>query len=136
MKQFNLFSKIVFVFLFFTLCAYSQSDNDSILYNLHLVAVEDSIISETISAIETDTQSKNVFSRTLIHIGLTLLVLIVAIVIIWLINRLYKKALALLPQKSDKFLKSLKYKGYTFLSVKQETTVILFLLKVLRWFHV
>lgn len=132
MKQLNLFSKIVAAFLFFAFSAYAQSDGDSILHNSHLVAVEDSIVSEAVSAIETDTQSETVFS--LIRIGLTLLVLLVAMIVVWLINKLYKKALTLLPQKTDKYIKSLKFKGYTFLTIKQEVTVILFAVNILRWF--
>jgi len=132
MKQLNLFSKIAVIFLFFASVAYSQSTGDSILHNSHLVAVEDSIVSEAVSTIETDTQSETVFS--LIRIGLTLLVLLAAMIVIWLINKLYKKLLTLLPQKTDKYIKSLKFKGYTFLTVKQETTVILVAANVFRWF--
>lgn len=73
------------------------------------------------------------FSRTLIRIGLTILVFVGAFLVIWLINWLYKKTSSYLSKKRGRKIKDLKYKGYTFLSVKQSSMIILFFVKVIRW---
>lgn len=53
---------------------------------------------------------------------------------IWLIGKGYKRLLSFIDVKKEKWLKSLSYKNYTFLTDEQEMKIILFIAKVLRWF--
>ena len=71
-------------------------------------------------------------SRALGRVGLTLLVLIIVYLVIWLINKLYSRALRYVTRSKDKFLKDLSYKDYTFLSAEQELKGLFIVLKILR----
>lgn len=53
---------------------------------------------------------------------------------IWLIGKGYSKLLLFINSKKDKWLKNLSYKDYTFLAAEQELQVVLFLVKIFRWF--
>ena len=72
-------------------------------------------------------------STILIRIGLVLLVLLSGIFIFWLIGRGYRKLLVSIEGKKEKWLRSLSYKDYTFLTEEQEYSGILLLLKIFRW---
>jgi small-conductance mechanosensitive channel len=73
-------------------------------------------------------------SRMIMRIGLLLLVLISVVALLLLINRFFKKLTAYFELNKDKWLRSLAYKDYTFLTEEQEYKAILFLFKPLRWF--
>ena len=72
-------------------------------------------------------------SRKLTRIGLVLLVIIIAYIVIWSINKLYAKFLRYIARFRDKLLKDLSYKGYTFLSSEQELKGLFVVLKIIRW---
>jgi small-conductance mechanosensitive channel len=68
------------------------------------------------------------------RIGLVLFVIVIAWFFIVFIGKGYAKLLLNFETYKEKWLKNLSYKDYTFLSVEQETQIILFSIKVLRWF--
>jgi len=77
-------------------------------------------------------KEENSLLRTLIRIGLTLLVIVIAYLIIWLINKLYDRSLRYVTRSKDKLLKDLSYKDYTFLTAEQELKIIFVIIKILR----
>lgn len=73
------------------------------------------------------------FAKTLLRIGLILIVFIIAWLIFWLINRGYKKLAMNIQSNKEKWLKDLAYNNYTFLTEEQELNVILMFFKISRW---
>lgn len=73
------------------------------------------------------------FAKTLLRIGLILIVFIIAWLIFWLINRGYKKLAVNIQSNKEKWLKDLAYNNYTFLTEEQELNVILMFFKISRW---
>ncbi|MDO9635256.1 MAG: mechanosensitive ion channel family protein [Paludibacter sp.] len=72
----------------------------------------------------------------IIRIVLVLLVLAGIFLLITLIRRGYEFVLRKITENKDKWLKSLSYKDYTFLTAEQELNIALWLLKILKWFVV
>ncbi len=77
--------------------------------------------------------AERTFPRMIIRIGLTILVFLSAFLVIWLINKLYKRLVAYLSNRKERKLKDIKYKNYTVLSVKQETSIILYITRIIKW---
>jgi small-conductance mechanosensitive channel len=73
-------------------------------------------------------------STLLIRLGLALLVIFVTGMMIWLVGKGYKWLLRFAETNKSKWLKDLTYNDYTFLSADQEYKVVLFLVKIFRWF--
>lgn len=73
-------------------------------------------------------------TKTLIRIGLVILVLALTWFFIWLIRYANRKLIYTISSKKEKWLKKLAYKDYTFLDEEQEYQGILFITKLLRWF--
>lgn len=69
----------------------------------------------------------------LLRIFLVILVLVIAYTIFRLIKKGHQLLLNLIESKRDLWLRNLSYKDYTFLSQEQELSIILFLVKLLRW---
>ena len=78
-------------------------------------------------------QMENSLSRTLTRIGLALLVIVIAYIIVWSINKLYAKFLRYITRFKDRLLKDISYKGYTFLSSEQKLKLLFVVLKTIRW---
>ncbi|MDR2474533.1 MAG: mechanosensitive ion channel family protein [Bacteroidales bacterium] len=78
-------------------------------------------------------KEQNSLKRTLMRSGLALLVVLLAIFFIWLTNWLYLRILHYIALRKDTLLRDLSYKDYTFLSVKQELSILLTSLNILRW---
>jgi small-conductance mechanosensitive channel len=91
-------------------------------------------LKETISNAIILAKKENSFSKLLIRIALVLLVLILARLFVWLIGKGYTRLLNIIESNKERWLKSLSYKDYTFLTEDQELMAILFLVKALRWF--
>lgn len=72
--------------------------------------------------------------KILTRIGLVILIILGVSLMIWLILKGYKRLLAFIDKKKQKWLKNLSYKDYTFLTEEQEIKVILFILKIIKWF--
>lgn len=69
----------------------------------------------------------------LLRIGLVLLVVAIARLVIWLIDKGHVRLLNFVKQNKNKWCKNLSYKDYTFVTAKQEYQILLSLVKALRW---
>lgn len=74
--------------------------------------------------------------KLIIRIGLVLLTLVSVYLIIWLIRKMYNLSLTYIINNKDKFLKDIRHKNYTLLSINQKLKIILFTVKILRWLFV
>jgi small-conductance mechanosensitive channel len=72
-------------------------------------------------------------SKILSRIGLVLTVILTAILIIWLIGKGSGWLLNFISKNRERWLKSLSYRDYTFLSAEQEYAILVFLARILRW---
>ncbi|MFT5941368.1 MAG: small-conductance mechanosensitive channel [Sediminicola sp.] len=111
----------------------SISETDALWYNKNMVDLSGefkTIIQNSILS----AKKENSLSKILLRIGLVILVVTLAWFFLRLIGRGYKRLLDYLMLKKDTWLKSLSYKEYTFLTADQEMQVVLFALKLLRWF--
>lgn len=71
--------------------------------------------------------------RLLTRIGLVLLVIIGTWLIYIILVKSFRRLMIFAHHKKDKWLKDLSYKKYTFITVDQEFTVILFFIKIVKW---
>lgn len=72
--------------------------------------------------------------KTFLRIGLMISVIGVAWFIFLLIGKGYKKLIHYIHIHKEKWLRSLSFKDYTFLTAEQELQLMLLLLKVFKWF--
>jgi small-conductance mechanosensitive channel len=73
-------------------------------------------------------------STILKRTGFVILILAGTWFLIWFIGKRLKKIHLVIALNKEKWLKSLSYKDYTFLSAKQEYRALLFFLNILKWF--
>lgn len=111
----------------------SISENDAIWYGKGMPELAQSF-KETIKNSIVEAKNENSWLKLIARIGLVLLVIGIARAMIWLIGKGYSKLLLFINSKKDKWLKNLSYKDYTFLTAEQELQVVLFLVKIFRWF--
>jgi small-conductance mechanosensitive channel len=111
----------------------SISESDAIWQNKSMGEVAQSF-KETIKNSIVKAKNEKSWLKLIGRIGLVLLVIAVAWGMIGLIGKGHSQLLLFINAKKDKWLKDLSYKDYTFLTAQQEIQVILFLIKILRWF--
>ncbi|MBS4000359.1 MAG: mechanosensitive ion channel [Desulfobulbaceae bacterium] len=111
----------------------SISESDAIWYDKSMHELAQSL-KETIKSSIVEAKNENIWWKILLRIGLVLLVIAMSWATIWLIGKGYSKLLLYINSKKDKWLKDLSYKDYTFLTAEQEVQIILFLVKIFRWF--
>jgi len=111
----------------------SISENDAIWYGRSMHELAQSF-KESIKNSIVKAKNENSWLKIIVRIGLVLLVIAIAWGLIWLIGRGYSRLLLFINSKKEKWLKDLSYKDYTFLTAEQEMQVILFLVKIFRWF--
>jgi len=111
----------------------SISESDAIWYDKSMHELAQSF-KETIKNSIVEAKNANSWLKIIVRIGLILLVIGIAWGLIWLIGKGYSRFLLFINSKKDKWLKALFYKDYTFLTAEQEMQVILFLVKIFRWF--
>lgn len=111
----------------------SISENDAIWYGRSMHELAQSF-KESIKNSIVKAKNENNWLKIIVRIGLVLLVIAIAWGLIWLIGRGYSRLLLFINSKKEKWLKDLSYKDYTFLTAEQEMQVILFLVKIFRWF--
>ncbi len=111
----------------------SISENDAIWYGKSMPELADNF-KEIIKKSIIEAKSENNWLKILARIGLVLLVIAIAWFIIWLMSKSYSKLLLTINSKKDTWLKDLSYKDYTFMTADQEMQVLLFLIKIFRWF--
>lgn len=110
----------------------SISETDALWSNKSIpeLANENSTIIK--NALET-ARKENGFLKTLIRIGLLLLVFLILSLLIWLIGKGHLRMINYLTVKKEKWLKSITYKNYILLSEDQEFNGIIFVFKVLKY---
>lgn len=111
----------------------SVSENDAIWYgkSMEILAANfKDAIKKSISVAKSDNSLLRVLSR----IGLVILVIAIVGFLFLLIGRGAVRLIVQLTEKKQKWLKDLSYKDYTFLTAEQEKRIVLFLIKVLKWF--
>lgn len=111
----------------------SISENDAIWYGRSMHELAQSF-KESIKNSIVKAKNENSWLKIIVRIGLVLLVIAIAWGLIWLIGRGYSRLLLFINSKKEKWLKDLSYKDYTFLTAEQEMQVILFWVKIFRWF--
>jgi len=111
----------------------SISENDAIWYGKSMPELAGSF-KETIANSLLLAKKERSVLRILLRIGLVLLVLALSWVITWLIGKGYSRLLSAIEANKSQWLRDLSYKDYTFLSADQELRVVLFLVKIFRWF--
>ena len=111
----------------------SVSENDALWYDKSMIDLANENRSLITNSIIT-AKKENSLSKLLLRVGLVILFLMIARLIIWLIEKGNVRILRLIHNRKDEWLKNLTYKNYTFLTEQQELQVILFLIKVFRWF--
>jgi small-conductance mechanosensitive channel len=111
----------------------SVAESDAIWYDTSMPELAQSF-KETIKKSIVEAKSQNNWLKLIARIGLVLLVIGIAWLMIWLVGKGYSKLLLFINSKKDKWLKDLSYKDYTFLTAEQELQLVLFLLKIFRWF--
>lgn len=111
----------------------SLNETDALWYDKNLSELGNELRLKITDSI---TAAKHEFSltKTLIRIGLVVLVIVLTWFFIWLIRYGNHKLLNTIGNKKEKWLKKLAYKDYTFLNEEQEYQGILFVAKLLRWF--
>lgn len=110
----------------------SISETDALWQN----TTKQELAKEYIDLIKADLQNaKNEtrLSKVLLRIGLMILVIGLAAFVFWLVTKGLGKLMVFIEARKDKWLRNLAYKDYTFLTADQEYSIILFLLKPLRW---
>ena len=111
----------------------SISENDAIWYDTKALNLANEFKNKIIKSLLA-AKKENSLSNLLLQIGLVLLVLIILWFFIKLIGKGSNKLNSFVLFKKDQWLKNLSYKDYTFLTAQQELEIIMFLLKILRWF--
>ncbi len=110
----------------------SLSEEDAAAENMTPQELADVYIERINQSFEKTHQERNLLT-VLVRIGLVLLVLTGIWLMILLIQRAHKYVDQKISENSRKWLKDFSYKGYTFLSAKQELNVINWILKLLKW---
>ena len=111
----------------------SVSENDALWYGKSKSELAQSF-QEKIKQAIVEAKNEKSWLKLLSRIALVLFVIVIAWGFIVLISKAYAKLLLNFDTYKEKWLNDLSYKDYTFLTIEQETQVILFLIKVLRWF--
>jgi small-conductance mechanosensitive channel len=91
---------------------------------------------EKIKSVILKEKEKNTLLKVLLRIGLMIAVILGISFLIWFIRKGHIKTEQFIVDRKDKWLKSLSYKDYTFMSADQELKLILFLLKAIKWFFI
>lgn len=111
----------------------SISENDALWYGKSKEELAENF-QQIIKLAIVEAKNDNSWLKLLSRIGLAAFVILIAWVFIGLISKGYAKLMLNFDTNKEKWLKDLSYKDYIFLTVDQETQILFFLIKVLRWF--
>ena len=111
----------------------SVSETDALFNNLPAQVLADNY-SVIIKKAIVSARKENSLSKLLVRVGLVILIITSLWFLIWLTGRFHRKLIFAVRTNKDKYLKDLSYKDYTFLSSEQEFRVVLFVVKIFRWF--
>ncbi|WP_211222904.1 mechanosensitive ion channel family protein [Gelidibacter mesophilus] len=110
----------------------SVSETDGLWYGTTSLGLAQHL-EKTIENSIADLREERKVSKILMRVGLAFVAIGGVWFVIWLLGRLHRWALLRISVKKEKWLKSLNYKDYTFLSAEQELQIIFFLLRLFRW---
>lgn len=111
----------------------SISESDALWYDKSMIELADQF-KQIITTSLINAKKENSWIRIMIRTGLVLLVIALVWFFFWVIGKGHTRLLHFIQINKDKWLKDLSYKDYTFLSAEQEIQIILFLVKIFRWF--
>jgi small-conductance mechanosensitive channel len=126
-------SENVFDIIYDDMIIMSVSENDAIWYGKDMEALSKEFTEKIKSSILFAKEERSLL-KVLIRIGLVLIVIFTTGLVIWLIGKAYKLLINFIDKKKENWLKDLSYKDYTFLTAEQEVQILLFFLKIFRWF--
>jgi len=110
----------------------SLSEEDAVSQDKTVQELAENYIERINHSFEKAHQEKNLLT-VLIRIGLVLLVLTGIWLMILLIQRAHKYVEKFIGDNSSKWIKDFSYKGYTFLTAKQELNVLTWILMLIKW---
>jgi small-conductance mechanosensitive channel len=113
----------------------SVSQLDALINNTTKELLAKNYVEEINKAISLHKEQTGIW-KTLLRIGLIILVIAGIGLLIWLIGKGHVKTMDYIAERKEKFLRDLSYKDYTFLTADQELKVVIFLLKLFKWFFV
>ena len=113
----------------------SINEAEAISHNKTIGELADENTEKIREAIQTARDEKRLVVW-LFRVGMVILVVAGIFFLIMLINLAHRKAESFILSRKDKWLRSLSYKDYTFLSTDQEIKVIGFALKIIQWFFI
>jgi small-conductance mechanosensitive channel len=111
----------------------SVSPEDAAVYGLSLREISEEAKKRISLSINKAIEEYKV-STLLLRVLYTLIVILVASLIYWLLNKGYVGILKYLKRNRDRLLKNLTYKDYTFLTAEQELRAVLLILRGFRLF--
>jgi len=110
----------------------SVTENDALWMNASQRDLANQYRAAIIKSIAAYKEATSMRTR-LKQIGMTLMVILLAVGIIFLINLLYRKGQSYAVGKQMKYLKGIRVKGYELFSVTAERRMLLGLLNLVRW---
>jgi small-conductance mechanosensitive channel len=113
----------------------SVSQLDALINNTSKELLAKNYVEDINKAISLHREQTGIW-KTLLRIGLMILVIAGIGLLIWLIGKGHVKTVDYIAERKLKFLRDLSYKDYTFLTADQELKVVIFLLKLIKWFFV
>jgi small-conductance mechanosensitive channel len=113
----------------------SVSQLDALINNTTKELLAKNYVADINKAISLHKEQTGIW-KTILRIGLMILVIAGIGLLIWLIGKGHLKTMDYIAKRKEKFLHDLSYKDYTFLTADQELKVVIFLLKLIKWFFV
>jgi small-conductance mechanosensitive channel len=111
----------------------SVSPGDAAIYDLSLREISEEAKKRISDSIQNAREEFKI-TRILFRVLYTFIVILIALLIYWLLNKGYNRILQYLIKNRDKLLKNLTYKDYTFLTAEQEMRAVLIFLRGFRLF--
>ncbi len=111
----------------------SISETDAMWYDLNMEELANDFKEKIQDSIRV-AKEENSLLKWLLRFGLVVFVILFTWLIIWLIGKGNVRLLHLIKKNKESWLKNVSYKDYTFLTAEKKLQLVLFFVKVLRWF--
>lgn len=108
------------------------TDNDALINGTSIEAYAEEL-QQKITASLMDAKNEYSLQNTLKRVGLVLLSIVLTLAVLYLIARIFRWLKKQVNSGKVKFFRDLKYRDYTFITVEQETSIVLRLLTVIHW---
>ncbi|WP_143308737.1 mechanosensitive ion channel family protein [Chitinophaga vietnamensis] len=113
------------------LILFTITDDDALWLNLDKKQVAENYTAIVKKAI-LQAKEENSLQHILVRVGLLLLIVLVFGVIVWLINRLFKRLINKIVKRKDHYFKGVKVKEYALLNQQKQISIAFSVLRVLR----